>query len=185
MHHRPCRRVRRLLVIGLAGLLAGTAAAQSSTSFRLEEFAFNSGGSTALVASPSFRILPPSALGRPVSARGLTGASFRLDACFECAYRPPGEVLGLAFADAQRLTWSPEPSAGSYRLYRDSLASLAGFGYGLCLADGLGAAEYADGDPLPEGEGFFYLVTVTNRLGMEGSRGLDSSGGERRGTPCP
>jgi hypothetical protein len=34
-------------------------------------------------------------------------------------------------------------------------------------------------------DGFFYLVTVENRLSEEGTKGFDSGGGERTGSACP
>ena len=58
-------------------------------------------------------------------------------------------------------------------------------GQAAMLADDLIDTEYVDTDTVPAADGFFYLVTAVNRLDEEGSRGVDSGGSLRRGTPCP
>jgi len=49
----------------------------------------------------------------------------------------------------------------------------------------LPANSTTDGGPVSVGDGFFYLVTVVNRLGEEGGKGFRSDGTERLGTVCP
>jgi hypothetical protein len=108
-----------------------------------------------------------------------------MEASFGNAYPPPGEVTGLQFTDATTLAWSPEHSAGSYNVYRDALTALTGGGYGTCWEQETPAATVTDADPVPAGNGFFYLVTAENRLGEEGTKGRDSDDALRGGDACP
>lgn len=174
-----------LLVAAFGG---GDADAQTSARFDLEESAFNAGGHPsdgAVPQSASFR-LSLGALGHGVAGASLSSASFASDAGFAAAYPPPGEVVGLRFDDAQTLAWDPERSVGSYDVYRDALANLGGLGYGACLAGGLTAANLVDADLPPAAGGFFYLVTASNRLNEEGTKGFDGAGAERPNpSPCP
>lgn len=182
----------------LFSLLGGMAAAQTSTSYRLEEYALNAGG------TPSQGVVPTSAsysitlasIGDSVVGTGLSSTSFAADVGFDAAYPPPGEVAGtcgtagscLRFTDAQTLTWPAESSAGVYNLYRDLASNLTGLGYGQCEQQDLNGTTTTDGDPVPSGDGFFYLVTVENRLGEEGTKGFRVEGVttiERGGTVCP
>ena len=108
-----------------------------------------------------------------------------MDGSFVAGYPPPGEIAGLSFSDVETLVWSTERSAGVYNIYRDSMSSLSSLGYGICEQQGLLTATTTDTDAVPVGEGFFYLVTVENRLGEEGTKGLDSSDTLREGNVCP
>ena len=126
-----------------------------------------------------------SSLGENLARTGLESASFRADASFLSAYAPPGEVSGLHFTDDQTLTWSAERSAGTYSVYRDQVSALVSGGYGTCLSQELSATSTSDPATPPTGGGFFYLVTVENRLREEGTKGSDSSGAERGGNECP
>lgn len=174
-----------LLLAGLA--VPGTARAQQSTSFRIYESSLNAGGHPGPAANPastSFR-LSLGSIGEISGPATLGSPSFRLDGGFGGHFPPPGEVPGLRFVDRTTLAWSAERSAGSYNLYRDALGALAGGGFGACFRQQLAATTTTDADPLGAGTGFFYLVTVENRLGEEGTKGPQSSGAERRGTFCP
>jgi hypothetical protein len=97
----------------LALVLAGTALAQQSASFKLEEHVLNSGGNPdaagSILTSANFRISLDS-LGQGIVAQGLSSASFRLDSGFPEAYAPADEVTGLLFADKNNLEWDPEKS---------------------------------------------------------------------------
>lgn len=163
------------------------ASAQTSTSFKLEEHTVNAGGRPdqgATAASVSFKI-SLDAVGDALIRRGLTGASFRMDAGFVSAYPPPGEVGQLVFTDNQTLAWSAEPSVGVYNLYRDLVANLGGLGYGNCEQQDLTSAGAVDAATPPPAATWFYLATAENRLGEEGTKGSDSTGAERLGTSCP
>ncbi|ANM30687.1 hypothetical protein ABI59_15560 [Acidobacteria bacterium Mor1] len=179
--------IRRTIGLWTLTLLASLnpAAAQSSASYRLEESTFRNGGSTpaAAPASPGYR-LSLSAIGG-FGRRGLSSSSFRADGCFTCAYGPPGEVAFLDFADGTTLSWTAEPSAGRYNLYRDRLSTLSSLSYGNCFQQQLSGTTFVDADPVPATDGFFYLVTVENRLAEEGPKGADGSGTARGGTACP
>ena len=179
--------MRRLAI--LVFLAAGPALAQQSASFELDEHTLNGGGHPSagtVPASAGFRITQGS-IGDPVVAHGMAGGSFRVDASFLSAYPPPWEVTGLGFAaNKQDLFWQSERSRGTYSLYRGSLGSLSGLGYGTCLQQDIASESTNDLDTPPGGDGFFYLVTVENRLGEEGTKGTRSDGTtERQGTRCP
>ena len=184
-----------MVVAGLLLLALGTASAQQSTSFTLEEHVLNAGGTPSQgteVVSASFR-MTVSSIGDTVSAAGLGSTSFQLDSGFAVAYPPPGEVAAmcggagacLAFTDLQTLIWPTERSAGAYNLYRDD----TGGGYGTCEQQDLGATTATDLSAPSTGNAFYYLVTVENRLAEEGTKGFQSVGNERLGATdllaCP
>jgi hypothetical protein len=180
----------KTLGVCLAGLLfALPAMTQQSTSYRLSDHAFNGGGRpvAGVVASSSSYRITLDAIGDAVAQRGLSGASFVIDAGFAACYPPPGEVLRLKFLDPITLSWDPEGSAGDYNLYRDLMSDLAGLGYGDCEAQEIGDSTTTvnDSNELGPGEGYFYLVTAENRLDEEGTKGRDSGGTERQGAICP
>lgn len=172
----------------LAVMIGFAALAQESPSFKLTDHVFNAGGHPrggTILSSASYRITLD-AIGEGAIGSGFNSASFRTDGGFSSAYPPPGETLGLWFADKQNLHWEPEKSVGIYNLYRDLMSNLAGLGYGDCHQQGIADETYADGDTPSDGEGYFYLVTAENRLGEEGTKGLDGAGTERPNpAPCP
>lgn len=171
-------------------ILAGTAPAppaQQSTSYRLSENDLNEGGHPAGGVTPSsgsFR-LSLDAIGEALHVAGASSASYRMDAGFVIAYRPPGEALDLAWSTKTTLAWSPEPSVGSYNVYRGLVSALPG-GYGACLAANLPGETATDAAIPPAGDCYFYLVTAENRIEQEGTKGHDSLGTERsNAAPCP
>ena len=186
------------VMIGAAALLlfiGGSALAQTSTSYKLKEHTLNAGGTPSHgteLASGSFR-MTISSLGDGLATARLGSASFRMDAGFDTAYPPPGEVAAacagaggcLRFIDGQTLAWPAEQSAGTYNLYRDGTSS----GYGVCEYQGIGATTQVDAAVPPPGEAFFFLATVENRLTEEGTKGFQSGGSERLGATglpaCP
>ena len=179
--------MRTWLLLALI-LTPGAATAQESASFRLEESTLNLGGNpngAAKAASASFSI-GLDALGGNVGSRPLAGPSFRMDPSFAPAYRPPGEVLALRFADADTLSWQAERAAVGYSVYRDLLSVLDGLGYGSCLVSDVVGASLDDAAVPPSAGGYFYLVTARNRLDEEGTKGPDAAGAERPNpAPCP
>ncbi len=75
----------RIILAGL--LLSGTALAQTSTSFKLEEYTFNSGGTPSQgvnLTSTSFSITLAS-IGDTVVAAGLSSSSYQADVGFDTA----------------------------------------------------------------------------------------------------
>lgn len=136
------------------------------------------------LASSSFQVTFD-ALGDPVVTAGLASASFHMEGGFVGAFPPPGPVGGLNFATPSGFTWDSEPSAGTYNLYRGVLNGLPGT-YGSCNQSGLQNTGWIEAaDPAP-GQGWFYLVTVENRLLEEGTKGYTSGGVERsNSSPCP
>jgi len=177
-------------------LVGSTCLAQQSPSFKLEEYALNSGGTpsgAAVPTSASFSLTLAS-IGDAVVASGLGAASIKLEAGFDAAYRPPGEVAPtcggsfgpcLRFTDSQTLVWPAELSAGLYNLYRDDTSD----DFGNCEERNLSATTTTALAIPAVGETFFYLVTVTNRLAEEGTKGFRSDATERLGAvglpPCP
>jgi len=181
------RALMLLVVLTATGLAAG----QSSTSYTLEEHVFNAGGhpeAGTTLSSASYRISLDS-LGEGVVGSGLSSASYQLGSGFGAPYLPPGEVLNLVLlADDATLEWDPEGSAGYYNLYRDLISGLAATDLGNCTQDGIAGTTATDAGVPPSADGYFYLVTVDNRIAEEGSMGFDDAGLERDnllGTPCP
>jgi hypothetical protein len=161
--------MRRAGVLLIA--LSPAALAQSSASFQIESGHLNAGGrplQSALAASANFRI-SLDAIGSSLPRR----------------YRPPGEVIGLWFADDDTLIWTPERSTGAYNLYRDLVSALPLGTTGLCVQQQLHAAT-ADDFALPgAAQAFFYLVTAENRIHEEGPKGNSSAGPRPNPTACP
>ena len=181
--------VSAALVVALGATLTGSALAQESAHFRLREWAFNAGGDPLAgqhAASAHYGITLDS-VGDAVAAARLASLSFRMDGGFVPAYPPPGEVRGLRLrVDRATLDFDPERSAGSYNLYRDLLTTLSGGGTGACLQYGLQETTAIDASTPPGGNGWFYLVTVENRLSEEGAKGSRSDGSPRPNpVPCP
>jgi hypothetical protein len=181
--------MRTISILVLTAVACGAALGQQSASYRLEEQTVNAGGHPAqgvTLASPSHHVLLD-AVGEGVVATGQTSASYILDSGFVAAYPPPGEVRGLAFQpDRQTMTWQPERAAGTYNLYRDLLSALPGLGYGACQASAITGTSASDPQLPNGGAGFFYLVTVRNRVREEGTKGWASSGALRANpAPCP
>jgi len=176
------------ILLGALAALGGSAAAQTSASYKLEEHVLNMGGrpSDGMVAtSASFRVSLDS-LGESLSQTGLTSASFSMDGGLLPAYAPPGEALNLAFLDHDTLDWDAHPSADVYHLYRDALSTLSASYAGTCEQTGLPSSTTTDAGVPVAGDTWFYLVTMENRLGEEGTRGVDGSGIERVDTGvCP
>jgi hypothetical protein len=129
----------------------------------------------------------------------MTSASFRMDTGLLALYQPPVEVAASCgpaggtcltvarsgLAGAALLSWPFEPSGGSYNLFRDLIGGLSGLGFGTCYQQGLTTEMAVDADPVPAGQGFFYLVAAANRLGEQGTKGFRSNGAERLGAVCP
>jgi hypothetical protein len=183
---KPARLAAGSVLLLLASI--ALAPAQVSPSYRLEEYALNCGGDPhdgSIPTSPRWQI-SQHALGDGVGYAHVGSPSFSIEGGFVSAYPPPGEVAGLVFAGRDDLEWAPERSAGHYNLYRDPLSSLPGMGYGTCEQPGIAGAATTDSTLPAPGQGFFYLVTVANRLGHEGTKGQDSAGAPRPNpSPCP
>lgn len=170
----------------LALCLYGTALAQTSSSYRLDEHTLNAGGHPAggrTLASASYRVSLDS-IGDGVTAPVLQSTSYSMDAGFARSYPAPGEVRGLvALVDKESFAWDPDGSVGSYLVYRGAAELLPG-GYGACRSSDL-PVETASFPEVPDiGSAYFYLVTARSRLREEGAKGHDSSGAPR-GTPAP
>jgi hypothetical protein len=180
--------MKRIIAIVILLLAASWAVAQQSATYTLEEYAFNAAGRPhdgVVAGSPSYTITMDST-GDAMRARDLGSASYGIGSGFVSAYPPPGEITGLMFVDHQTLQWDPERSAGVYNLYRDLVSNLTGLGYGLCDQHDLTATTTTDTGTPPIGDGYFYLATVENRLGEEGTKGADGFGGTRPNpSPCP
>ena len=177
-----------MVVAGVLLLALGTASAQQSTNFQVTEYSVGGGGPPTggtVPASPNFQ-LSFAAVGEMAAGTSLSSPSFQMDSGFVASFPPPGEVQGLLFTDQDHLAWDPEPSVGTYQLYRDLFSTLSSLDYGLCEQQELEDAATAAPEVPPPADGYFYLVTARNRLDEEGTKGLDSAGVERENLlPCP
>ena len=182
-------KLRKRLLFALLVVAAPGVLAQESGRFRLSEHSLNAGGSPVAgvpVSSARFTA-DPSSIGDGATRQSLAGVRFRADVGFSLAYRPAGEVRQLNLAvDHRRVSWAPEPSVGHYHVYRDSIGALPGLGYGTCLSSAVNGTSYDDLELPTSGSGYFYLVTATNRLHREGTKGKSGSGAIRANpAPCP
>jgi len=179
--------MRAGVILAVLIVVCSPAIAQQSTSYHVTDHVINEGGAPrqgAAPASASYNVTPGS-LGGGISGLGMHSASFHVDAGFSSAYPAPGEVSGLHFSDLTTLRWNPQSCAGVYDVYRDLLTQIGGGGYGDCWRPNLTQALTSDGARPAAGSGYFYLVTVENRLGQEGAKGTDSAGSTRHGSACP
>lgn len=174
--------------IALVAVANSPALAQQSASYKLTESAVNAGGRPqdgSIASSASYRV-SFDAIGDAVAGGSPSSASYRLGSGFVSWFPPPGEAKGLHFSDRTTLRWDPEPSVGTYNLYRDFVSALAGGGTGTCFVNGVSTEQASDAGSPGAGKGFFYLVTARNRLAEEGTKGKRSSGSERPNpAPCP
>jgi hypothetical protein len=179
------RRVR--VAAAVVALAALPVLAQQSATYRISDHAVNAAGHPqqgTVVSSASFRVTLDS-LGDGILGTGMASASYHADGGFTGSYPPPGEVHGLRWDDAISLAWDAERSAGVYELYRDDLGALPGTS-GTCLQSALATTSATDAATPGPGVGWFYLVSVRNRLGEESTTGFDSDGVERPNlSPCP
>ena len=173
--------------IPLVLLLAFPVFAQESASYKLDDHTLNAGGKPAdgvVLSSTTYKITFD-AIGDAAVGADLSGTGYRMDGSFLPCFPPPGEVVGLRFTDAQTLTWQPEKSVGVYNLYRGLVNGLDGTLYGSCEKSNIDTNTTTDGDPVPEGDGHYYLVTAKNRLGEEGTLGQSSEEERFPASACP
>ena len=166
----------------VSGLLSDV---DAGAALEVTESTFNAGGNPAagvVPASPSFRITLD-ALGDSVAGTAMSSGSYGIEGGMPSAFPPPGPVTNLRFASASNeiLAWDPERSAGTYGVYRGLISDLASPGgpapYGSCFDAGAAEPTSSDADLPPSGDGFFYLVTVANRLGEEGTKSVEGAFG--------
>ena len=180
---------RHIVPISLLLLGALPAFAQQSTHYKQEEHVVNAGGSPRsgqVLSSTGFRITLSSLGDGLMSASG--SSSFQVQGGFVAGHPAAGEILNLRFTDKTTLLWDPEPSVGSYNLYRGLLSNLPGLNFGTCEQENLLSPTTQDttgGEGLAPGDGFFYLITAENSLLKEGPKGFLSLGGPRLGSTCP
>jgi hypothetical protein len=170
----------RGLLIGLAILTFSFGAlAQSGANFKVEESQFNAGGNPANGAAPSSAGYDISldAIAGQASATPSTSPNFSVTGGLVPAYPPPGEVQGFGY-QGPVLGWDPDPSTGSYTLYRGSVGDLPG-SFGAPIQAGITLVQVADPATPSAGQCFFYLVTAVNRIGEEGTKGTMSDGTPR------
>lgn len=184
---RENSRARAAAACVLLGALALPTLAQESPSFRVDRSALNAGGRPAqgaTAASPSFRV-SVDALGDAFASGSAAGPATRLDGGLLAGWRPPGEVRGLLFSAVTSLSWEPERSVGSYRVFRAALADAGGPAAPACLLQDLQGTTATDGGTPGADAGFFYLIVAVNRLGEAGTPGFAGDGTERPGGTCP
>jgi hypothetical protein len=181
-------RTRVLVALAACCLPAAGIKAQSSATYKIDVRVLNAGGHPAagtVLTSASYTITPD-AIGDALAPTGLSSASFSVRGGTGAAHRPPGELAGLDFITKTTLNWLVEPSAGTYNVYRGGLGAILPSGFGGCQQYALPSPMASDVDAVPPGGGFFYLVTVTNFLAEEGTKGYSSNAVERpNNAPCP
>ena len=163
------------------------AVAQTSASYRLEEFIFNAGGhpKQGVVLTSAQLQLTLVSVGQSVAEAALAGKSFSADTGFIITFPPATEVGLMRFTTTDTLSWDAVPSMDIYNVYQGTLTSPFDPGYGSCLSAGLRSPSTLVGQSPPIGGTFFYVATALNRLGEEGIKGQASSGGVRANlTPC-
>jgi len=161
--------------------------AQSSASYKIESAVFNAGGNPAPVLTSTSYKVTLDAIGDSVAATGMSSPSYNLGSGFIPEYPPPNEVQGDKFSDKTTLTWLPDPSVGSYDVYKGTAPSFTP-GFGSCLASGLTTEQclLSPSDVPAAGQCFYYLITAKSTLAEEGTKGYQSSGTERgNSSPCP
>lgn len=160
--------------------------AQEGSTYKVTEHTLNAGGHPrdgVILGSGSF-LVTLDAIGDTVAVVSVSGEAYRVDAGFAPAYPPPTEVLNLRFTDDETLLWEANPAAGVYHLYRGAIDRLQGLEYGTCLQSAIVGTTASVPDRPPDGLGYYYLVTVANRLDEEGTKGFDN-GMNERGNPYP
>ena len=180
-------RILFLLILGAAAPDGTAALAQESAGHKLEEYTFNAGGHPAGGVNPgsASHQVTLGSIGEPFGFQVLSGASGVIEGGFLLAYPPPGEVQDVLFVDNTTLVWDVAVAAGTYSMYRGLIGSLPGLAFGICTQQNLLVPTTTDATLPAVGAGFFYLITVENRLGEEGTKGFTSSGAERLGSACP
>ena len=178
----------RLTVMSCAlALIPSPAAAQESASYKISDHVFNNGSGlngSVVPSSTGFRISLDS-VGDMVGMSQAGSVGFQLQGSFVVTYRPPGEVQGLDFLNAGTLIWLPEPSVGEYEVYRSEISQLALGDTGMCLAAQVPETLIYEPFIPDPGQAWFYLVTASNRLDEEGTKGYRSNGAERPNPgPC-
>jgi hypothetical protein len=162
--------------------------AQSSANYKIESAVFNAGGNPAPVLTSTNYKVTLDAIGDSVAATSLSSSSYNSGAGFVPDYPPPGEVHGDHFVtDKNTLTWLPDPSVGSYDVYKGTVPSFSP-SFGSCLTSGLTTEQcLLNPSDLPTpGQCFYYLITAKSTLAEEGTKGYLSSGTERGNpSPCP
>ncbi|ANM31475.1 hypothetical protein ABI59_20745 [Acidobacteria bacterium Mor1] len=100
----------------------------------------------------------------------------------------PGDVTGLTWTDNVTLVWDTEPSATSYRVYRDTVDSLSYGSFGSCAPGGLDPVDtdtqLTDTDVPPTGSAWYYLITADDG-NREGTLGYARCAERSNFTPCP
>jgi hypothetical protein len=182
------KKIIAFLMLFLGSFLFFQVFAQESTNYKLKEHVFNEGGNPdggVILTSTNFKVTID-AVGEGLIGTSLSSSSFHMDGGFIPPYLPPGEVLNLLLqSDHETLVWDPEKSRGSYNLYRDLLSNIKP-DYGACKEYGITDETTTDSDDPGVGNGYFYLVTVRNRLDEEGTKGYENPPAERPNNyPCP
>ena len=177
-----------IFLLLLSGLVFSQVFAQESANFKQKEHVFNEGGNPddgVILTSTNFKVTID-AVGEGLIGTSLSSTSFHMDGGFIPAYPPPGEVLNLLLqSDHETFVWDLEKSRGTYNLYRDFLSNIQP-DYGTCKEYGITDETTTDSDDPGVGNGYFYLVTVRNRLDEEGTKGYENPPAERPNDyPCP
>ena len=170
--------IRRVILTVLFMSAAVLLNAQQSADFKIEQGTFNNGGNPSPELASANYMMTLDSIGDGVAATGMTSADNQVDSGLPSDFRPPGEVANLLFTDTSTITWDPEPSVGSYNLYSGDITTLPGT-YGTKVQSGIVAANTTYSENPDPGQCVYFIVTASNRLSEEGTKGTDSSGTPR------
>ncbi|MEJ2368989.1 MAG: hypothetical protein P8Z49_11750 [Acidobacteriota bacterium] len=160
--------------------------AQTSPNYSNEEHVLNCGATPAPTLSSSNYQVTLSSIGDGLSTATMSSSSYEISGGFDAVFPPPGEVENVHFTSKTDMAWNPEPSVGTYNVYKASLADLQGGSSGTCFASGLASPTASDTATPSAGQCFYYLVTAENRLNEEGTLGSQSGGTPRpAASSCP
>lgn len=173
------------LLCALALAIPALVTAQSSASYKIESGAFNAGGNPSPVLTSTSYKVTLDAIGDGVAAASLTSASYNSGAGLPAEYPPPREIQGDTFTSKTTLTWLPDPSMGTYDVYKGTVPTFTP-SFGSCLTSGLTTEQCTISDVPSPGQCLYYLITAKSTLAEEGTKGYQSSGTERGNpSPCP
>jgi hypothetical protein len=91
----------------------------------------------------------------------------------------------LGWSSPTVLAWVGGPPMVNYSAYRGDLSSLSYANFGVCMVADDPATALEDPTLPAPGEGLFYLVTVVELAGPEGSLGLGTCAERSNFQPCP
>ena len=170
-------RARLVLAALLALSACFTVSAQSSSQFQLSRNEIGALDGSAVLVSSGYR-LSVTTLSDSVAALSAQSPGYRLSTDWTATFPPAVEVVHLRFSAQDTLTWSLDPSLGTYRVYRGNLESLP-TPSASCVGRTSFFTQFVDATTPSPGQPFYFLVTAVDASGVEATAGKSSAGVER------